>query len=108
MTDRLNIALAQIDPTVGDLDGNADLIRRARAEAAADGADLVVCPELCISGYPPEDLVLKPSFVAACRSATESLAADTAEGGPGLVVGSPWRSDDGEAVALSAACCRRR
>jgi NAD+ synthase len=90
MSDRLNIALAQINPTVGDLTGNAELIRKARAEAAGQGADLVVATELSISGYPPEDLVLKPAFVAACREAVEALAKVTGDGGPGLVVGSPW------------------
>ncbi len=93
MTDRLEIALAQINPTVGDLYGNAALIRRARAEAA--GADLVVFTELSISGYPPEDLVMKPSFVSACRDAVEALAAETGDGGPALLVGSPWPSENG-------------
>ena len=91
MTDRLSIAIAQIDPTVGDVAGNADRIRRARAEAG--GADLVVFPELVLSGYPPEDLVLKPDFQGACREACEALAAETADGGPALLVGLPWRED---------------
>ena len=91
MTDRLAIAIAQIDPTVGDVAGNADRIRRARTEA--DGADLVVFPELVLSGYPPEDLVLKPAFQDACREACEALAAETADGGPALLVGLPWRED---------------
>ncbi len=90
MTDRLAIALAQINPTVGDLDGNLARLRAARMEAAAAGADLVVATELCISGYPPEDLVLKPFFQARCREAVEALARDTADGGPAIVVGSPW------------------
>jgi len=96
MTDHLNIALAQINPTVGDLKGNTELIRKARSEAADQGADLVVATELSISGYPPEDLVLKPAFVAACREAVEALAKDTADGGPGLVVGSPWVGSPGQ------------
>ena len=91
MTDRLSIAIAQIDPTVGDVAGNADRIRRARAEAG--GADLVVFPELALSGYPPEDLVLKPAFQEACREACEALAKETADGGPALLVGLPWRED---------------
>ena len=91
MTDRLSIAIAQIDPTVGDVAGNADRIRRARAKAG--GADLVVFPELVLSGYPPEDLVLKPDFQEACREACEALAAETADGGPALLVGLPWRED---------------
>ena len=91
MTDRLSIAIAQVDPTVGDVAGNADLVRRARAEAAS--ADLVVFPELALSGYPPEDLVLKPAFQEACREACEALAKETADGGPALLVGLPWRED---------------
>ncbi len=90
MTDRLRIALAQINPHEGALDRNADRIRSARADAAAHGADLVVTPEFSIAGYPPEDLVLKPAFVAACTARIEALAAETADGGPGLVVGGPW------------------
>ena len=94
MTDRLRIALAQINPHEGALDRNAARIRAARAEAAALGADLLVTPEFSIAGYPPEDLVLKPAFVEACMARIEALAAETADGGPGLVVGGPWR--DGE------------
>jgi NAD+ synthase len=84
------LALAQINPTVGDVAGNVARIRAARATAAASGADLVLLPELTISGYPPEDLVLKPAFLAACKQAVETLAADTADGGPGTIVGAPW------------------
>ena len=91
MSDRLSIAIAQIDPTVGDIAGNAERIRRARAEA--DGADLVVFPELVLSGYPPEDLVLKPDFQQACREACEALAEETADGGPAMLVGLPWPED---------------
>ena len=90
--DRLAIALAQLNPTVGDVAGNAEKVRRARATAAGQGADLVLFPELFISGYPPEDLVLKPAFQAACRSAVEALARETASG-PALLVGSPWVED---------------
>ncbi len=81
--DKLAIAVAQLNCTVGDIAGNAEKVRRARAEAAAQGADLVVFPELFISGYPPEDLVLKPAFQAACRTAVEQLARDTAGARPG-------------------------
>jgi NAD+ synthase len=89
-TDRLAIAVAQLNPTVGDIAGNADKARRARAEAAREGADLVAFPELFLSGYPPEDLVLKPAFQAACRVQVEALARETADGGPALLVGTPW------------------
>jgi NAD+ synthase len=88
--DRLAIALAQLNPTVGDVAGNAGKVRRGRAAAAAQGADLVIFPELFISGYMPEDLVLKPAFQAACRTAVEGLARETADGGPAALVGSPW------------------
>src|SRR3546814_1344995 len=54
---------------------------------------LVVATELAITGYPPEDLVLKPMFLEAAQDALEALAADTADGGPGLIVGGPWRRD---------------
>jgi NAD+ synthase len=97
----LIIAIAQLNPIVGDVAGNADKARKARDVAAARGADLVVFPELFISGYPPEDLVLKPAFQAACRAAVEQLARESA-GGPALVIGSPWVEADKlyNAVAL--------
>jgi NAD+ synthase len=84
------ITLAQLNPTVGDVEGNAAKARAARTRAAAEGADLVLLPELFICGYPPEDLVLKPAFQAACRVAVESLARETADGGPAMLIGSPW------------------
>src|SRR5947199_1357251 len=89
-TDRLAIAIGQLNPTVGDLAGNTEKARRARAEAARAGADIVAFPELFMSGYPPEDLVLKPAFQAACRAKVEELARETADGGPALLVGTPW------------------
>src|ERR1700691_1555057 len=88
--DRLVIALAQIASVVGDIGGNLGRLRNARAEAAAFGADLVMAPELYLSGYPPEDLVLKPAFQEACRTACEALARETADGGPAILVGLPW------------------
>jgi len=99
---RLRLAVAQLNPTVGDVAGNLERARAARGEAAAQGADLVLFSELCLCGYPPEDLVLKPAFVAACRAALDALAADTADGGPGVIVGLPWREGDllHNAVAL--------
>ena len=102
MASELAIAIAQINPTVGDIDGNQKLIRDSRAEAAALGADLVLYTELVICGYPPEDLVLKTALQDHCRRAIEELAADTSDGGPALLVGTPW-VDDGKlynAVAL--------
>ncbi len=90
MTDRLSIALAQLNPTVGDIAGNVELIRKRRAQAAALSAELLVTTELVVSGYPPEDLVLKPAFLEEVRRAVEALAAETADGGPGLIIGTPW------------------
>jgi NAD+ synthase len=90
--DRLKIALAQLNPVVGDVAGNSDKVRRARDQAAAMAADVVAFPELFIAGYPPEDLVLKPAFQAACRVAVEALARES-RGGPALLVGSPWLDD---------------
>jgi len=93
MTERADeflITLAQLNPTVGDVEANAAKASAARARARADGADLLVLPELFICGYPPEDLVLKPAFQAACRTAVETLARETADGGPAMLIGSPW------------------
>jgi NAD+ synthase len=90
LTDTLKLAVAQLDSVVGDIAGNLKKARDARARAAAGGADLLVLSELFIAGYPPEDLVLKPAFQDACRKAIEELAADTADGGPGIVIGTPW------------------
>ena len=96
MSERSNefsVTLAQLNPTVGDVAGNAAKAREARARARSDGADLVVFPELFIAGYPPEDLVLKPAFQSACRAAVEELARETADGGPAVLIGSPWVED---------------
>jgi len=91
--DRLAIALAQLNPTMGDVAGNAAKVRAARAVAASHGADLIIFTELFIAGYPPEDLVLKPAFQAACRAAVEALARETADNGPAVLVGAPWVED---------------
>jgi NAD+ synthase len=95
MPDVLRIAVAQFNPTVGDVVGNLAKARAARAEAASQGADLLLLTELFISGYPPEDLVLKPAFLKACLQAVEGLAADTADGGPGVIVGFPRQGEKG-------------
>ncbi|MFZ1426949.1 MAG: nitrilase-related carbon-nitrogen hydrolase, partial [Geminicoccaceae bacterium] len=71
MTAQLTIAMAQANPTVGDLEANLALARRLRAEAAAAGADLVVFSELLLVGYPPEDLVLKPALCQHARLALD-------------------------------------
>ena len=82
-----------MNPVLGDLAGNAAKLVRARAEAADKGADLIVFPELFICGYPPEDLVKKPAFAAACRSTVERLAAELGPG-PAVVVGAVWPDGD--------------
>src|SRR5215471_17618259 len=77
----LRIALAQVDPTVGDLAGNAALVRGWTRKAAESGAHLVVFPEMMLTGYPVEDLVFRESFVAASKAALASLAVDLADDG---------------------------
>jgi NAD+ synthase len=89
----LSIALAQLNPSVGDITGNLVRVRRARDDAAARGADLVVFSELVLVGYPPEDLVLRPALVDAARRALDELAGESAAGGPALLVTLPWRQD---------------
>src|SRR6267143_3899784 len=91
--DRLALAIAQLNPIVGDIAGNAEKARRARAQAARDGADLIAFSELFLSGYPPEDLVLKPALQAACRAKIEELARETADDGPAMLIGTPWVED---------------
>src|ERR1700754_3031096 len=92
---KFTLTLAKLNPTVGDVPGNAAKARAARQRAASDRADLLVLPELFITGYPPEDLVLKPALQAACRAAIEELARETADGGPAVLIGTPW-VDDGK------------
>src|SRR5256885_234475 len=86
--DRLAIAIAQLNPTVGDISGNTEKARRARAQAAGDGADLVAFSELFICGYPPEDLVLKPALQAACLAETGTEFMIVPNGSP------YWRDKD--------------
>jgi NAD+ synthase (glutamine-hydrolysing) len=96
----MKLALAQINPTVGDLDGNRDLILGRIEEARAAGADLVLFPELAATGYPPEDLLLRPAFVRAARESLERIAAETHD----LValIGAPL--SDGELYNACAIC----
>ncbi len=90
MIERFRIALAQLNPVMGDIAGN--LARARAARAAAGDADLILFPELYIVGYPPEDLVLKPALQQDARAAIEDLARDTTSG-PALLVGAPWVVD---------------
>lgn len=99
--DTFRIAIGQLNPTVGDIKGNLAKARDARADAARQGADLLLLTELFISGYPPEDLVLKPSFLRACRAAIEEFALETADGGPGVIIGFPRQDESGRYNAVA-------
>jgi len=92
MTDRFRIALAQLNPVMGDIAGNLARARAARAQAMA--ADVILFSELFITAYPPEDLVLKPACQADARAAVEELAKDTASG-PAILIGAPWKMEGG-------------
>ncbi len=91
MTDRLTITLAQLNPIVGAVNENIEKVRDARRQAAEAGADLVVCSELVVSGYPPEDLVMKPFFLDKVETAVNEFAAETDDGGPAVLLTAPWR-----------------
>lgn len=88
----LKIALAQLNPIVGDLSGNAEKVRAAHAQAAELGADLIVFPELFLTGYPPEDLVLRPGFQEAACKTVKQLARDLSTG-PAVLLGTIWVED---------------
>ena len=88
MAESFRLTLAQLNPTLGDLAGNAALARRAWDEGRAAGADLVALPEMFVTGYNPQDLVMKPAFHQAAIAVIEALAADCAEG-PALAIGGP-------------------
>jgi len=92
MSDTLKILVAQLNPVVGDVQGNLGLAQAALAEGKAAGADLVVLSEFFLLGYPAEDLVLKPSAVEHCMKAVNALAGDTADG-PAMILGTPWAED---------------
>lgn len=94
MNDTLSIYIAQLNLTVGAVKQNCEIIEAAYAKACAEGADLVLTPELSVAGYPLEDLVLKPGFVKEVQHAVEALA-DLTSGAnePGLIVGAPWFAD---------------
>ena len=69
----MRLALAQINPVVGDLDGNRELILERLSEARSNSADLVVFPELAVTGYPPEDLLLRPGFIRAAEESVDQI-----------------------------------
>ncbi len=91
MADRFRIALAQLNPVMGDIAGNLARARAARDQARDAG--VILFSELFITGYPPEDLVLKPALQADVREAIEALARDTGDGGPAVLIGAPWREE---------------
>ncbi len=93
MTQILHIASAQLNPVMGDLPGNAAQIISARNTAADAGADLLVCGELGLVGYPPEDLVLKPALVRDAMAQAKRLAKMTNDGGPAMLIGTAWREN---------------
>lgn len=101
MTDTLRIAVAQLDPTVGDVAGNLAKARQALAKAGEQGADILLMTELFLSGYQPEDLVLKPAFLKACLKAVETLAHETTAEGSAVVIGFPRQSDSGRHNAVA-------
>ena len=109
MKNPMRIALAQINPTVGDLSGNVDRIARASREAAGRGAEVVVFPELSITGYPPRDLVEKPSFISRSESELQRLAQETADLDLSLICGYAARSqsETGKRAMNSAAVIER-
>lgn len=101
MVSPLSIVMAQINPVVGDLRGNADKIIAVCKNNR--NADLVVFPELSICGYPPEDLVLKPAFVNECMAICQHVAEALAELDCGALIGAPWYKDEGQTKAYNAA-----
>src|ERR1700678_3483326 len=105
----MRIALAQINPTVGALSGNVNRMARAAREAAGRGAEAVVFPELSLTGYPPRDLVEKPSFLDASARELERLAKETADLNVSVICGYVARSqaDTGKRALNSAAVLER-
>src|SRR5689334_17422535 len=96
----MRLALVQINPVVGDLDGNRGRILERLEEARGQGADLVLFPELAVTGYPPEDLLLRPGFVRAARRSLDEIAAATK--GVTALVGVPFY--DGDLYNACAVC----
>ena len=92
MADRFRVTLAQLNPVVGDLQGNAAKARDAWEQGKAAGADLVALPEMFITGYNAQDLVMKPAFHRAAMAKVEQLAIECADG-PTIAIGGPWAED---------------
>lgn len=94
MTKATAIALAQLNPHMGNIAANVDRLVEARAQAAKGGAQIIVAPEMYLSGYQCDDLVLRSDFMAEVAAGLDKLAALTADGGPAIIVGAPWAQDD--------------
>ena len=99
-SERLSISIAQINATVGDLSGNAARIIKAIRRAQEGVEDMVLFPELALSGYPPEDLLLRPAFLRECRDKLEEIATKTK--GITAIVGFPERDSDGAVYNAAA------
>ena len=110
MTTSFAIALAQLNPRLGDVAGNCDRLAKARGEASKKGASVIVTPEMYLSGYPCDDLVLRDDFMGDVAAGIDRLAAMTADGGPAIIVGAPHAKnghifnavfvlDDGQIIA---------
>ncbi len=87
------IALAQLNAHLGNVDANIERLAKARESAASKGADMIVMPEMYLSGYPCDDLVLRPDFMVRIATGIDELTALTADGGPAIVVGAPYAKD---------------
>ncbi len=93
MIDKLKIIMAQLNPMVGDIAVNVAKLMAAQKQAMQEGADIVVASELFLSGYPPEDLVQKKSFLKQIKSAAHTLVAQTNKDAPALIFGLPWQDE---------------
>jgi len=100
----MRLALVQLNPKVGDLDGNVGRMRARLSEAASGGAELVVFPELCVCGYPPRDLLLEEGFVRACAERAERFAAESPRGVT-VLLGAPMPAAHG-GISNSLLACR--
>ena len=95
MTDTLLFAMAQLNPTVGDITGNARKLLDARKTAMAQDADIIVAPEVYLSGYQVDDLVQVEGFLEKTAEVIDLLTEATKDGGPAIIVGAPRRDEKG-------------
>ena len=90
----MSVALAQLNPHLGDVSANCQKLLQMRERAAAKGADIILTPEMFLAGYPADDLVLRADFMERIEAAISRLAKATADGGPAIIVGAPCRDKD--------------